>query len=191
MKPDQKQTIRKEIRSRRLALSEADQIESAKALADQANQIHSIKRANKVASYRAFAGEIRTDWLETILTGQLFLPTITNFKLSQMRFYAATGETSRSNLGIMEPDTEGDPMSPDQLELVFVPLVAFRRDGARLGMGAGFYDRAFEFRADRQAPKKPLMIGLAHHFQERQELDPDPWDVPLDVIITDREVIEP
>jgi 5-formyltetrahydrofolate cyclo-ligase len=56
-------------------------------------------------------------------------------------------------------------------------------------MGGGFYDRSFAFKLRKNSTKRPLMIGLAHSFQETESAFNDPWDVPLDAIITDRELI--
>ena len=56
-------------------------------------------------------------------------------------------------------------------------------------MGGGYYDRAFAFKRNSKN-HKPLMIGLAHHCQEAHNLPNDNWDIPLDFIVTDRQVIK-
>ena len=56
-------------------------------------------------------------------------------------------------------------------------------------MGAGFYDRAFSFLNQDRKIKRPLFIGVAHHGQESKSIVSDSWDVSLDAIITDRELI--
>ncbi len=73
-------------------------------------------------------------------------------------------------------------------QLVLVPLVAFDRNGNRMGMGAGYYDRALQALAH-QTGTRPLLVGLAHAFQETTSLQAKPWDVPLDAILTDQECI--
>lgn len=191
MQPDSKAAIRREVRRQRRQLSKQDQVQHARQLAMFARQIPSLLKAQRIASYRAFAGEIDTRVLEQSLRGQIFLPRITNFRCAQMRFYAQPKRAMLSTLGIAEPDGRGVPISLREVDAVLVPLVAFNRLGARLGMGAGFYDRALAFRRWNTAGKRPMLIGLAHDFQERKELQPDPWDVPLDVIITNLEIIFP
>jgi 5-formyltetrahydrofolate cyclo-ligase len=189
MNSSAKLKIRRTLRAKRLALSDSEQVAAGRALAQNARQFYALKQARRTASYRAFGGEINTRWLEAGLSTNVYLPRITNFRLSQMRFYRQLERTRVSRLGIDEPLSCGRPIPTRLLDVVLVPLVAFRRDGARLGMGAGFYDRAFAFRHNAETVRKPLLVGVAHHFQECPELDPDPWDVPLDVIITDRELI--
>ncbi len=55
-------------------------------------------------------------------------------------------------------------------------------------MGGGYYDRTLAPLA--HTPRHgPLLVGLAHHFQEMPELPGDSWDIPLHAIATDRELI--
>ncbi|MEM6587230.1 MAG: 5-formyltetrahydrofolate cyclo-ligase [Pseudomonadota bacterium] len=72
-------------------------------------------------------------------------------------------------------------------EILIVPLVAFDRAGGRLGYGGGFYDRTLERLRARRAT---LAIGFAYAAQEAVDLPLEPTDQPLDMIVTEREVIE-
>lgn len=73
-------------------------------------------------------------------------------------------------------------------QIVIVPLVAFDRHGGRLGYGGGFYDRTLEWLRE----KGPVMaIGFAYGAQETDHLPLEPTDQPLDLIVTERRVIEP
>jgi 5-formyltetrahydrofolate cyclo-ligase len=66
------------------------------------------------------------------------------------------------------------------------PLVAFDRNGTRLGMGGGYYDRAFAFlRAPADGGRRPVLLGLGYEFQKVAELIRQPWDVPLDAAVTE------
>ena len=80
------------------------------------------------------------------------------------------------------------PADPDWLEpaVLIVPLVAFDRRGGRLGYGGGFYDRTLEALRARGAV---LAVGFAFAAQEAQALPLEPTDQPLDLIVTEREVI--
>ncbi|RMD95229.1 MAG: 5-formyltetrahydrofolate cyclo-ligase [Alphaproteobacteria bacterium] len=72
-------------------------------------------------------------------------------------------------------------------EVLIVPLVAFDRRGGRLGYGGGFYDRTLA--RLRAADPATLAIGFAFAAQEADELPLEPTDEPLDLIVTEREVI--
>lgn len=71
-------------------------------------------------------------------------------------------------------------------EILIVPLVAFDRNGGRLGYGGGFYDRTLEHL---RARGPVLAIGFAYAAQEAQDLLLEPTDQPMDLIITEAETI--
>lgn len=85
-------------------------------------------------------------------------------------------------LGIPVPPPEAPRVPVDALDVIVVPLVAFDAAGTRVGQGAGFYDRAL---APNGAPR-PWVVGLAYAWQEVARLAPEPWDVPLDAVLTER-----
>lgn len=72
-------------------------------------------------------------------------------------------------------------------EILIVPMVAFDRSGGRLGYGGGFYDRTLEML---RARRPTLAIGFAYGAQEDAALPLEPTDQPLDMLITEAEVIE-
>ena len=73
-------------------------------------------------------------------------------------------------------------------EILIVPLVAFTRAGGRLGYGGGFYDRTLE---KLRATRPVLAIGFAFAAQEAPDLPGESTDQPLDMIVTETEVITP
>lgn len=82
--------------------------------------------------------------------------------------------------GLLQPRSDAEELSPD---LILAPLLGFDRTLARIGQGAGFYDRAFAHLPDARR------IGLAWSVQEEAILPIDPWDVPLHGVATEREWI--
>ena len=90
---------------------------------------------------------------------------------------------------IPEPDARYcRAMKRQFLSLVLMPLVAFDAKGNRLGMGGGYYDRAFNQTQWPYKTRRPLLVGVAHEFQRVPELPTESWDVPLDAVITEREI---
>ena len=75
-----------------------------------------------------------------------------------------------------------------QLDLILLPLVAFDESGNRLGMGGGFYDRSLAYRQSRTHSRRPRLIGLAHELQRVEQLATNSWDIPLDMIATEKRV---
>lgn len=93
--------------------------------------------------------------------------------------------------GIPEPDVPvGARLTPMDLDLVLVPLLAFDRLGNRLGNGGGWYDRSFAFLREVAQPARPILVGIGYHFQEVPDLAAQPWDVRMDYIATDKELID-
>lgn len=90
----------------------------------------------------------------------------------------------KGEYGALIPES-GDWMTP---EIVILPLVAFDRNGGRLGYGGGFYDRTLE---QLRAARPTMAIGFAYSAQEDEHLPLEPTDQPLDLIVTERGVITP
>jgi 5-formyltetrahydrofolate cyclo-ligase len=102
------------------------------------------------------------------------------------------GTPLRGNaFGIAEPAHGARGRLPVRhLDTILVPLVGFDAQGHRLGMGAGYYDRALRPRRDRAQPfRRPRLVGVAYSVQQVARLDPAPWDVALDLVVTERGVL--
>lgn len=94
--------------------------------------------------------------------------------------------------GIPEPSAASAMRTPlAALDIALVPLVAFDDYGRRLGMGGGYYDRTFAYLRHREHWRRPKLIGVAFEFQRVAELPAQPWDVPLDGIITEKGLLLP
>ena len=92
------------------------------------------------------------------------------------------GEMIAGQFGAMIPVVD-DFFEP---EIVIVPLVAFDRNGGRLGYGGGFYDRTLE---KLRAKRATLAIGFAFAAQEAEGLPLEVTDQPLDMIVTETGII--
>ncbi|HBQ63492.1 MAG TPA: 5-formyltetrahydrofolate cyclo-ligase [Clostridiales bacterium] len=87
--------------------------------------------------------------------------------------------------GIPEPLTTGrTPLDPATLDLILVPGVAFSYDGTRLGYGAGYYDRFMK-----RLSSHCLRVGLAFECQVVPEIPAMPYDIPVDLILTEKRLI--
>ncbi|NPA54227.1 MAG: 5-formyltetrahydrofolate cyclo-ligase [Aquificae bacterium] len=82
--------------------------------------------------------------------------------------------------GIKEP--EGNPVSPEIIDVIVIPGIAFDKRGYRLGYGKGFYDRFLK-------KTKGLKVGLAYDFQVLDKLPKEEHDVPVDILITPTKTI--
>lgn len=176
--------VRRSMRSARRSVPEMDRRIAESAVAKNAASL--IRPQWNVASYVAFDGEMPTRALEVLIAkagAQLWLPCING---ETMVFRKAEGLREENEYGIPEPVNTPE-IDERSLDLVFIPLTAFNADGFRLGMGAGYYDRCFAFRG--KSVKSPMLAGIGYAFQKNESFTVQPHDVPLDVMITEREII--
>jgi 5-formyltetrahydrofolate cyclo-ligase len=188
---DPRQTLRRQLRQNRRSLSEDEQRNASIALLSKfKEQLNSLKidSDQHIALYLTNDGEISPHllceffWQQNIPT---YLPVVQGKQLTFARYTAET-IWQENIFGIKEPVTT-EYLSANELDIVLLPLVGFDSKGGRLGMGGGFYDRTF---ANKRSDEKPLLIGLAHDCQEVKSLPIEGWDVPLQAILTPKQIIQ-
>ncbi len=87
--------------------------------------------------------------------------------------------------GILTPKKEYQRiLSPNIVDLVLVPGVAFDVEGYRVGYGGGYYDRFFS-----SLKKDVIKIGLCYDLQILSQVPRDPYDIPVDLIISENRLI--
>jgi 5-formyltetrahydrofolate cyclo-ligase len=101
-----------------------------------------------------------------------------------MRAWEFGAPLDRGQWGIREPKAEATEVDPD---ILLVPLLAFDRSGHRIGYGAGYYDMTIH----RLRALKPVTaVGIAFAAQEVPKIPTTPRDERLDLVLTEREVID-
>lgn len=175
-----KKEIRKKIKNMRLMLTEAEKMSAAAAVFERLEKSAPFLMANHILLYHSLPDELSTHaFLEKWgTTKRFYLPRVNGVDLEILPY-----EQSRLELGSfhIEEPTGDDLVNPSILELIVTPGVAFDRKGTRLGRGKGYYDRLL-------ATTKATKIGVAYHFQMIDELPAEPHDVPVDMVITDRDI---
>ncbi len=156
-------------------------------------QLERVRRARSIAFYMAYQGEMSCaplmEWAHEH-GKEVLLPVVTG---NRMRFAPQhfRGRLVLNRWGIQEPEWQPRKWVGARYPgVVFVPLVAFDSSGNRLGQGGGYYDRMFAFRRYAGCWRRPLLVGLAHDFQRVEALPVKPTDVPLDAVVTERQVYD-
>ena len=180
--------------ARRTALSAAERISAAEGVARSLERLPEFMVDANVAGYWAVRGEVPLNLAVASLhsRGQLyFLPVLDEHAPRTLHFieYRTGAALTPNRHGIPEPQS-GAKLDAPQLDIVLLPLLAFDTRGNRLGTGGGFYDATFAFLRDRITPRKPLLVGIGYAFQQVESLPAEHWDVPLDYIATDRDLID-
>jgi 5-formyltetrahydrofolate cyclo-ligase len=175
--------LRRELRARRLARTDSERRTAAIAVRDRL--VQSGWLSESVALYRSNDGELDPGLIaETVREagGATYYPSV---DADDLRFveWDGLGELRRGAFGIEEPASTQD-IAPQDLGLVIVPLVGFDDRCHRLGMGRGFYDRAFSFATSSAPTTRPRLVGVAFDEQRCERIDPNDWDVVLDAVVT-------
>lgn len=195
-----RQKIRKEKRANRNALSLGQQHLHSQKICRALTKTPEFLSAKTIGFYLDNDGEVSLTSLISYaqkIGKHCFLPRIEkrfNEKKSMVfrRYQSkntkntkATKNTLTKNIyGIYEPRINSDYIAPKNIDLIIMPLVAFDKKGTRLGMGGGFYDRAFQHKI-RFPHSKPALIGVAHHSQISEYIPKLEWDVPTKYVITE------
>ncbi|KRN59136.1 5-formyltetrahydrofolate cyclo-ligase [Limosilactobacillus secaliphilus] len=98
----------------------------------------------------------------------------------QMEFVELNEETQfkETSFGLLEPEN-GTVVTPDQIDFMLVPGVAFKENGQRLGFGGGYYDRYLA-----KYNGFTCSLVLTTQLADDDEWEPDQFDIPVDRIIT-------
>lgn len=130
--------------------------------------------------------EVNTEYLLSILQGmdKHIAISKSDFSNMEMHNYLLTDSTKIvvNEWGIPEPEG-GIKISQEEIQVVFIPLLAYDHKGNRVGYGKGFYDRFLA-----KCPKEVIKVGVSY-FEEESELIPAAsTDIALDYCISPKKV---
>jgi 5-formyltetrahydrofolate cyclo-ligase len=116
---------------------------------------------------------------------QLAFPVIDPFT-HQLKAVLVNEETDyqQNDYGIAEP-VNGIYISPAEIDIVFVPLLAFDKKGYRVGYGKGYYDRFLS-----SCRKDVVKVGFSYFEPVDHIEDINEFDVPLSLCITPNKLYE-
>jgi 5-formyltetrahydrofolate cyclo-ligase len=180
--------LRQRLRRLRRDLPPAARRAAEVAVARHIQRAFNLRPGLRIAVYAPLAAEL--DPAALVRLGQrhrcrIYVPHLTDLRRRRMQFVEARGPMRRNALGIWEP-VQLRRLSTHNLDLVFVPLVGFDATGTRLGMGAGYYDRAFAFLRLRSHWSHPRLIGLAYSIQQVPHIEAAAHDVRLHGVVTEK-----
>jgi 5-formyltetrahydrofolate cyclo-ligase len=148
-----------------------------------------FKAARDVLLYLAMAGEINVEGLLALGDGRqrFYVPRCApKRRLAVYRY--VPGETPLINVppfGIREPDRANEA-NPAALDLVVVPSLLLSEGGDRLGYGGGYYDRFLP-----RLRSACITVSALPDALITPRLPRDPWDIPVDVVVTETRLLPP
>lgn len=187
---EQRNLLRQEILAKRRQLTAKESAQAGLSILKTIMQMNVFKRTVNVASYISLSCELCTqDMNEYFMTRHhLCLPYMVTGQKGKMDFYSFKkgDELVENRFHILEPKNQPENLVlEDKIDVIIVPLVAFDNKGNRMGMGGGYYDRMLK-----KVRKDCLVIGVAYEFQQVDELLVEEWDMPMDIVITEKNCYE-
>jgi 5-formyltetrahydrofolate cyclo-ligase len=193
-RPPDPAAVRQAARAARRALTGPERTRSEARIVELVLGLPELRRRGRLALYLPTDGEVglaglmepmhRRGW-------ELHLPVVGAERSMTFRPYPLGAALVPNRHGILEPVGSGDrDRTVGDLDVVIVPCVALDRDGHRLGFGAGFYDRALAGRPP-GGPGAAVSVAVAFECQMAEVVPQAPWDVPMDLVVTEAAVVRP
>jgi len=185
-----KRELRKQIFQRRDRLSGEEIREYSRQIARRLYGLPEYRESRVIMFFLSFRSEVDTRSMveESLARGkEVLVPKALpdSREMIASRLLDCREDLAPGAYGIPEPKESAlRAVDPLQIDLLIVPGVAFSEDGRRLGYGGGYYDRFF----GRLRPEVPL-LALAFELQIVPEVPVQPWDRPVDLIVTEKRVI--
>lgn len=177
-----KEDIRLSIKAQKALLSQQEKEEAAQAAFSILEKHAAFMMARNILMYHSLPDELSTlRFIDKWHTSKrFFLPRVNGVNLEILPY-----DQSTLRLGAfqIEEPQGNDTADISQIEMIVVPGVAYDRRGNRVGRGKGYYDRLL-------ASSKALKVGIAYNFQVVDEIDAEPHDVKVDIVITEKGIVK-
>lgn len=184
----QKALLRRRLRQRRAALPGALRARAAHAACRRLLRLASLRRARHVGVYLEAGSELSAAPLRARLAAfgvGIHVPVIGSPGRLRYAPWRPDAPLRHNHHRIAEPAARRMRTPWRRLDVLIVPLVGFDTYGHRLGAGGGYYDRLL---ARARPFGRPRLIGLAFECQFVERLPVEPWDVGLDLVVTERAI---
>lgn len=187
-----KQQIRKQIKEIRANQNIKSKINAEEKVCEYIKNWPIFQKAQNIGIYFSTNDELNTNKIiQEIfkLNKKCYLPVISDTENNNFDFYLYSKDFNLmpNKYNILEPEKNlNNKIDINLLDIMFIPIVAFNTYKDRLGMGGGFYDRVLS-KLDLKN-KTTILVGIAFDFQLVENLPNDPWDIKLDLIITDKSI---
>ena len=173
-----KKQLRKEIREKKRAMTEAQIEEKSRRLGQLFADSELYRKAKTIYGYLPYNQEVRTVpmLLQALADGKrVAVPKVYG---DEMKFIYLDdfSAVEKGYAGIPEPVAD-EPVADDETALVLMPGLAFDPQGHRIGYGGGFYDKFLA-----KEPNHPT-LALCYDFQIRPELKTEEFDIPVDQVL--------
>lgn len=181
-----KNDLRIRLREVRRAVLPAVRVQKSKKIAETFLKMEAVADAGSILFYVSTGEEVDTreliKWFFRTNV-RIFVPKVSGEELEIHQIHDSN-DLRIGEYGILEPALDGDPIDPGEADVIVVPGIGFDKSGNRIGSGKGFYDRLLK-------KTRGSKIGLAFSEQIVDELPVEEQDVPVNIVVTDSQIIHP
>ena len=173
-----KKELRKSIRDKKRAMTEAQIVQKSEALTRLFLQSEEYRNARSIYGYLPYNQEVRTVPLLTQALREGKRVAVPKCYGEEMRFIwmEDLSQVEKGYAGIPEPVADG-PVADDETALVLMPGMAFDQEGHRIGYGGGFYDKFLAREGNHPT------LALCYDFQVVSHLETEEFDIPVDKVL--------
>jgi 5-formyltetrahydrofolate cyclo-ligase len=184
---EEKKKLRLELLKIRNALSLEEYRQKSDAIHARLKQIPEVREAGIIHSYISMGDRKEADTLHLIRDflsegKKIMVPVIhkDTFRLDHS-YLNSVDDLVAHKWRVLEPK-EMMEAKPSDADLILVPMVGADERKNRIGYGKGFYDRFL-------SENEKLKIGICFECCLKNHIPVEPFDVPLDMIVTEKRVI--
>jgi 5-formyltetrahydrofolate cyclo-ligase len=187
---DRKSEIRKKALEQRSKISFSKINQWSKKICDKFFSLSELNTAKKIMSFVTKSKEVNTFSLMERLLDEgylLYVPFTRKDKiaLGTAQINDLDHDLMQGVFDVLEPlNNIRDETPPEDLDIIIVPGLVFTRDGYRIGYGGGYYD---SFLAEHGSDS--LKVGFCYSQFLTDEIPIEEHDIPVDIIITEKEII--
>ena len=138
-----KKQFRSELLSRQKSLSLEYKKEASEKIAEKVFKNSDYLKADTIFIYSGMVNEVDTSIIMTDALSKgkrVTVPKTISFGYMEAWRIKSLDDLEPGKYGILEPIAGSEVIKPEDIDLVFLPCLSFRKDGYRLGYGGGFYD---------------------------------------------------
>ena len=185
-----KNQLRSIFRQRLAEISPAERAQKSKTACSNLISTKQFQNAKVIMFYLPMPQEIDTTdailyaWKKdkTVVVPKVFWK---QKRMTAVRISSFEEDFSTDVAGLRNPKNN-DEVAPQTIDLIVVPALVFDRKGFRLGRGGGYYDK---FLANPKLLAKKSGFCFAEQLLEGDNLPVMPNDIPVDLLVTDKEII--
>lgn len=180
-----KNKLKESILGKRNLLSKEEISEKSKQIEKNLFNLDKYKKSKTAMFFVSFNSEVDTHGMIKMALKEktVVVPKVAHQEIEPSVIIDFDNLVPSGRFGILEP-IETMKIAYKNIGLILVPGVVFDKEGHRIGYGFGYYDKFLK-----KVPKA-FKIGLAFDFQVVDKIPREMHDVPVDLIVTEKRVVE-